>query len=171
MEKLTICKKCKGACCKTMGCHYSPNDFKEISFQYLKSKIDEGNISIDWWEGSPFDDNDRTISKAYYLRARHTNANVVDAAWGGTCKLLTPKGCSLTYKDRPKGGRLLIPCENRNCIPEYTKQQAAIDWYKYNDILTKLVNHYRNTEEDKSTDFFFDKLAEMLNSFVDSSIE
>ena len=49
MEKLEICKKCKGSCCKTMGCHYSPEDFKDLSFDGLKTEIDKGFISIDWW--------------------------------------------------------------------------------------------------------------------------
>lgn len=52
-EDLELCKKCGGGCCKRMGCHFSPDDFAEITYESLKSKIDEGNISIDWWEGDP----------------------------------------------------------------------------------------------------------------------
>ncbi len=27
-----ICSKCGGECCKRCGCHFSPDDFDEISF-------------------------------------------------------------------------------------------------------------------------------------------
>ena len=33
-----ICKSCGGICCKQCGCHFSPRDFKELSFDYLKSE-------------------------------------------------------------------------------------------------------------------------------------
>ena len=66
MENLEICSKCKGFCCKRMGCHFSPDDFKDLTFDGLKKEIDKGYISIDWWEGNPFKD-DREIDKAYYL--------------------------------------------------------------------------------------------------------
>lgn len=165
MKKLEICKKCKGSCCKTMGCHYSPEDFKDLSFEGLKAEIDRGFISIDWWEGNPFYD-DRNIRQAYYLRSRHINSNIVDASWGGVCSLLTKKGCSLCYKDRPKGGRLLIPKEDKNCIPKYTKEQAAMDWYKYNDILVQLVDYYNCKEEKELLDDLDSKLEQQLNSVV-----
>lgn len=177
MEKLEICKKCKGSCCKAMGCHYSPEDFKDLSFDGLKTEIDKGFISIDWWEGNPFED-DRNIRQAYYLRTKNVNSSVVDASWGGVCGLLTKKGCSLSYKDRPKGGKLLIPSEDGNCISKYTKQQAAMDWYKYNDVLVQLVKYYKPKEDtykfesnldlkkrlDDMVDNFLEKMLAMINS-------
>ena len=156
MENLELCKACKGSCCKTMGCHYSPEDFKDLSFEGLKREIEKGHISIDYWEGNPFEDS-REIRQAYYLRVRNVNSNVVDASWGGTCSLLTDSGCPLTYDSRPKGARLLIPGEGRNCIPKYTKQQCAIDWYTYNDVLIELKHHFSSNTEDSDSiieDFF-----------------
>lgn len=173
MEKLKICKKCKGVCCKTVGCHYSPEDFKDLSFEGLKSEIDKGFISIDWWEGNPFDD-DRTIMKAYYLRSRNVDSTVIDASWGGVCSLLTEKGCSLSYKDRPKGGRLLIPKGNKVCIPKYTKQQSAMDWYKYNDILAQLVEYYNSKEKELQGNWDFDlerQLGSIVGNFFDKMLE
>lgn len=140
MENKEICSKCKGKCCKTMGCHYSPKDFEEISFEYLMSQIDKGYISIDWWEGNPFEDN-RNIHRAFFLRVRNVESPIVDPSWGGRCSLLTETGCSLTYNERPTGGRLLIPGE-KNCVPKYTKEDCVKEWYKYNDILIKLYENY-----------------------------
>lgn len=165
MENKTICSKCKGQCCKQMGCHFSPEDFKEISFEALKAEIDKGHISIDWWEGNPFEeinysfiasideydfgiseideDDEDTIERAYFLRAKNVGANIIDASWGGTCSLLTEKGCSLSYNDRPKGGRELIPVEgNKECITNYSKQDCAKEWHTYDDILTQLYDYY-----------------------------
>ena len=163
MENLEICSKCKGKCCKGMGCHYSPDDFKEISYEILKKKIEEGNISIDWWEGNPFND-DRNISRAFFLRVRNENSPIVDPSWGGRCKLLTDKGCSLPYKDRPKGGRDLIPNESFQCDTTYNKDDCARDWYIYNDILEKLENHFRHqeTSDDENIGSFLQKLLNRL---------
>ena len=138
MENKEICSKCKGKCCKTMGCHYSPKDFEEISFEYLMSQIDKGYISIDWWEGNPFEDN-RNIHRAFFLRVRNVESPIVDPSWGGRCSLLTETGCSLTYNERPTGGRLLIPGE-KNCVTKYTKEDCVKEWYKYNDILINCLS-------------------------------
>lgn len=147
MENKELCSKCKGLCCKSCGCHYSPNDFKNITFESLKTEIEKGHISIDWWNGSPFDDKEhKNIDKVYYLRIRNVDSNIVDPSFGDRCSLLTETGCSLTYNERPMGGKMLIPNEN-GCEQEYDKQQSAIDWYEYNDILKELVELYRDPNE------------------------
>ena len=46
-----VCKKCRGVCCKQCGCHFSPDDFKEISYEYLKKELEKGYISIDYIYG------------------------------------------------------------------------------------------------------------------------
>lgn len=144
-ENTEICKNCAGKCCKSMGCHMSPEDIKgEITYDNLKGLIDAGNISIDWWYGNPLDDNDDCRDKAFYLRMRNKKAPIVDESWGGECILLTENGCSLEYNDRPKGARLLIPKENNCCEDNYPKKQSAIDWIPYRDILSKLVDYYNN---------------------------
>jgi len=48
LENLDICRECGGKCCKNMGCQFSPDDFKKISFNALKKEIEKGHISIDW---------------------------------------------------------------------------------------------------------------------------
>lgn len=136
-----ICNKCKGQCCKNAGCHIAPSDLKEVTYDYIRDMIMTGTISLDYWEGNPFEDN-RDISRAYYLRMRHKGAEVCDASWGGECIILTDAGCPLSFKDRPKGARLLIPQEEGECISEYTKQDCVKEWFKYDDILDKLWNEY-----------------------------
>jgi len=137
-----ICKQCGGSCCKFMGCHFSPEDFQELSFESLKNEINKGHISIDWWEGDPRPDGD--LHEVYYLRMRNRQCDIVDASWGGRpCVMLSKDGCSLPFEKRPKGGRLLIPKENFNCNEtDYSKKQCALDWIKYQDILRKLYRLY-----------------------------
>ena len=106
------CTKCKGGCCKSMGCHFSPTDFSEITFEALKNEIEKGFISIDWWEED---------EPQYYLRMRHKNAPIVDPSWGGICMLLTDKGCPLPFEKRPLGARALKPREDKSemCYSSY----------------------------------------------------
>lgn len=128
------CSKCKGLCCKHMGCHYSPTDFEDLSFEGLKKEIEKGKISIDWWE--TFD------GPEYYLRARHKNARVIDPSWGGVCINLTETGCSLSFEERPLGGKAVRPDPNGYCKSYYTKEQCKNDWKKYKEVLKQLVEYF-----------------------------
>lgn len=131
-----ICKStCKGKCCRSMGCHFSPDDFKEISFDYLKREIDKGNISIDWWVSD---------EPQYFLRMRNINSKIIDPSWGGQCILWTEKGCSLKFEERPKGARMLKPnlLNSDNCKQFYSKESCKDDWLEYSDILNRLVEIY-----------------------------
>lgn len=129
------CTKCKGRCCKNMGCHFAPSDFEEMSYEYLKKKIEEtGYISIDWWEND---------EPQYYLRMRHKGAPIVDPSWGGECMLLTETGCSLSFEARPLGATSLEPKCDGKCVVHYSKYECKEDWLKYDDILKQLVEYFK----------------------------
>lgn len=137
-EPNETCKLCQGGCCRNMGCHFSPDDFEEISFESLKTEIDKGYISIDWWE-------DWDKGNQYYLRIRNVDSPIIDPSWGGRCILLTDSGCSLPFEKRPLGARALKPRERYDgsfCHSYYTKEQCKNDWLKYDDILQRLVDYY-----------------------------
>lgn len=135
-EATEECAKCEGGCCKAMGCHFSPSDFPEITFEALKSEIEKGFISIDWWEGD---------EPQYYLRMRHENAPIVDGSWGGRCVLLTDKGCPLPFEKRPLGARALKPRGSIYgvCRSSYSKEKCKNEWQAYDNILKELVKHFR----------------------------
>lgn len=134
----SACAKCKGCCCKHMGCHFAPSDFEQITFESLKNEIEKGYISIDWWEA---------WEPQYYLRTRHKEAPIVDPSWGGVCVLLTKEGCSLPFDKRPLGARALEPrVGNGGCVGHYTKEMCKNDWLAYHDILIKLVEYFLGKE-------------------------
>ena len=149
-----ICKQCGGECCKNCGCHFSPDDFKEISFEFLKKEIEKGYISIDYVDGE-------LIYKSfgiYILRIRNQGAPIVDLGYNRTpCILLTEKGCKLKYKNRPSGGKLLIPSNQfrksifqpnaiRNCQPKYTIEDCCYEWKPHQEILIELIEYFRDKE-------------------------
>nr|DAU24511.1 MAG TPA: Protein of unknown function (DUF3109) [Caudoviricetes sp.] len=151
-----VCAQCKGDCCKTMGCHYSPTDLDDLSFEGLKSEIEKGKISIDWWSGDEHE---------YYLRARHVGAPIVDPSWGGRCINLTETGCSLPWEKRPLGGRALKPKENsgnRKCRTFYSKEQSKNDWKPYSNVLKQLVEYFWEDSKDET-------LSEWLSNFLKSN--
>lgn len=156
-----ICTNCGGMCCKHMGCHIAPSDLKEVTYDYIKDMIMTGTVSLDYWEGNPFED-DRDIERAYFLRMRNKGAAICDASWGGECIILTDHGCPLSFKDRPKGARLLVPQEKGECILEYDKQVCAKDWYQYNDILDKIWNEYKGLQ---------DTTQDALDNVVDKTMQ
>ena len=140
-----ICKGCGGDCCKSMGCHIAPDDLMSLNVGDIISFIDEsGCISVDWWEGNPVT-NERDGKKYCFLRIKNKNENVIAPSWGGECSILTDTGCSLSFEYRPKGARELIP-DLDNCHQNYTKQQCAIDWMQYSDVMEQVYNHYIEIE-------------------------
>ncbi len=134
----SMCVLCKGACCRNMGCHIAPTDFKSLEFEFLRDKITEGYISIDWWEGE---------INTYYLRIRNKDCSIVDPSWGGKqCILLTENGCSLEFKNRPLGARALKPKRSKIglCQSFYTKEDCKNDWIPYQDVLLELLDYFRD---------------------------
>ena len=169
------CKDCGGICCKSLGCHFSPSDFNEITFEHLKEQIEKGYISIDRWEGDPreYIDDGYEYHHVWFLRMRNVRdrtkgnmflsallgsgvisngdpeeyADIVDCSWGAGCALLTETGCPIEHDKRPMGARLLIAKgANEHCIEGYSKQQCSIDWIPYQDIMEQLVDHFINKE-------------------------
>ncbi|MBR3153109.1 MAG: hypothetical protein IKF52_05900 [Clostridia bacterium] len=137
-----ICSNCGGKCCKKCGCHFSPYDFKEISFEYLKEEIKKGYISIDNIDGDDF----FIRGFIYILRARNKNSPIVDTdRYLATfpCILWDEKnGCKLNYEKRPSGGKLLIPVKNGNCYSRYDIEDCAREWLPYQKILKELVEFF-----------------------------
>jgi hypothetical protein len=140
-ENKSLCSLCNGKCCQQMGCHLSPEDLSEISVESITELLKTGNYSIDWWEGDIFNkDRDRS----YYIRTRNVNSSVLDPSWGGKpCVLfVSRKGCSLSWENRPKGGKGVIPQDNFECKTVYSKPDSVRDWYQYQNILDEVVEWY-----------------------------
>ena len=145
-----VCKKCRGVCCKQCGCHFSPDDFKEISDEYLKKELEKGYISIDYIDGGYL----HRLSGIYILRIRNKNSPVVDIeSTGGQCILLDEdKGCPFSYNERPSGAKLLIPEQEHKrfifrvkmCEQKYSIKDCCYEWEPHQQVLKKLIKHFKH---------------------------
>ncbi len=144
------CKKCEGFCCKTCGCHFSPDDFQEISYKYLKKEIKKGYISIVYISSDQIEQNTGT----YILRIRNYGSPIVvlKDSWLGGCVLLTENGCPFPYEKRPSGARLLVPQKDYNpedflepeCELNYTLEQCCYEWMPHKKTLYRLAKYFKN---------------------------
>ena len=147
----SICAECGGLCCQKCGCHFSPDDFSEITFDFLKSEIRKGYISIDFV--------DREIIYEdigiFILRTRNKDAPIVDTTYNRSpCILLTETGCKLDYAHRPTGGKLLIPKESfptlwgeaRNCHCKYDIEECCYEWKPHQKILYQLAQYFKGKD-------------------------
>ncbi len=144
-----LCKKCGGKCCKYCGCHYSPSDFTEITYENLKKEIKKGHISIEWIN---LDSWNREKGGVYILRIRNKGKAIVDTDFErNSCVLLTEHGCKLDYASRPLGGKLLIPYLRKDayssketllCYFEYDIDACINEWKEYQNILERLVKYF-----------------------------
>ena len=149
----SLCSQCGGYCCKQCGCHFSPDDFEMISFDYLKGEIEKGYISIDYVDGEILYE----PLGVYILRARNRNSPIVDTSFRGRvpCALLTDTGCKLDYDHRPTGGKLLIPSNDtyslygslrRRCHSEYDIDICCREWRSHQSVLYKLIDYFKGKD-------------------------
>jgi len=142
-----ICANCAGKyCCQVTGCHFSPDDFIDLSFEGLKSELDLGYISIDIIFREQFYMNRDVL----VLRTRNKDSNIYDATdfrCNKPCDLLTSTGCPLPYAERPSGGRLVIPSPDYNCSGTYGGRENCIEWNYFQEVLWQLARHYKESEK------------------------
>lgn len=148
-----ICAECGGQCCKRCGCQFSPDDFEEISFDFLKKEIEKGYISIEKMPGKTLEQTE----PIYILRTRNQGAGVVDTCYEETpCVLLTENGCKLDYEHRPTGAKLLVPSKkkelftrDRKCYSSYSTADCCFEWKPYQDILSQLAKYFKEPKNIK----------------------
>lgn len=144
----SVCAECGGVCCKACGCHFSPDDFKDVSFDGLKKEIEKGYISIDYVDGEIV----WSSIGIYILRARNQDSPIVDTGFRNRkpCILLTENGCKLDYEKRPTGGKLLIPntissfCHETTCKSKYKIVDCCYEWKPHQKVLYQLVKYFEN---------------------------
>lgn len=146
----SLCTKCGGTCCKNCGCHFSPDDFEEISFEFLKKELEKGYIAIDYVDGEMI----YSDRGAYFLRIRNQEEPIaqLEDRRRRPCILLTEKGCKLDYQNRPTGGKLLIPKESTNqkglmvCESKYRIKDCCYEWMPHQKVLKQLIQYFKNKD-------------------------
>lgn len=154
-ENVEICKKCGGKCCLHAPCHWSPDDIGEITYKNLKkilrkkkyisilrlrSRICEASLEEFSVDGPYF----------YVLRTRTMDTGIAAAAGfieeDDYCMLLGKNGCAISYDERPKGARDLIPNDNGRCEQLYGMDECLKDWKEHQDVLKKLYKYFERIE-------------------------
>ena len=140
-ENKDICAKCGGYCCKKSGCDYAPEDFSDLSLNYLMPKLSEGYISIvSALDLKSFPNGQIVNIPILYLRARNRNRPIIDLlSMKTTCLSLKEDGCSFSYEDRPFGGRSLTPVVNRMCYSKVNPEEIILRWQNHQQVLARAV--------------------------------
>lgn len=141
------CKECGGDCCKSAGCELAPSDFSDLSFEGLRRVMKKGYITM------------QLASQLYtglncpvlILHIRNRDEPIINfGGWHEEGCILHDnlRGCPFSDKDRPKGGRDLIP-ENRKygtCARGYSIRMCAEDWLPYQGLLEALGEEFAGKE-------------------------
>ena len=147
-----ICSECGGECCKRCGCEFSPNDFQEISYEFLKKEIEKGFITIEFIDGG---DLYELLDGVLILRMRNKNSPIVDSVKKKTpCILFTENGCKLDYEHRPTGGKLLRPTtkkdgaifRRRSCSSTYSIESCCYEWWPHQRVLYELAEYFKDKD-------------------------
>ena len=140
------CNRCKGACCRSYPCHFSPDEFLKINDkEYMKKILDTGLFIID-----EIDSLEGYFEKELllYIRVRGIRDYIRDTKdyiTKNTCILYDNK-CLLNHSDRPAGGLLLLPGDLGFglgiCRQYYNDIDLKKDWLPYQDTLKELKEEY-----------------------------
>ena len=132
-ENEKVCAACNGRCCRKLPGAIFPQDLgksKEEIRVKLNAMLETREYSVDWWEGD---------DPIYYIRPKTVlDVGLYNGSWGGECTFFTDGvGCSLTFKERPRECRYLIPYKD-GCKIDSKKngrEGAAKAWAKYQDVI------------------------------------
>lgn len=133
------------SCCQQAPCELSPSDLNEVNEENIIALLNTGAVVIDWWEGDlnflGYDE----YPKVYYLRMRAVpDISSISPGWWGQCYAFTSGGCLLDFHHRPYYGRRMEYCgkPDKEHIEYSSKQEAAIEWRPYHDLLKKVIEDY-----------------------------
>ena len=142
-----ICLSCQGHCCKTMGCSLEPADMlralngRAATRDNVEHLLQNGQFAIDSFQ---IDEH-----AFYFLRMKHKCFTFIGVDAMGECISLTDEGCSLTFENRPKGGRMLEGREGGGCIQHYTQEMMISDWKPYQEMLGAIwISWYEQFDKD-----------------------
>lgn len=140
------CTECKGSCCRTTACAFSPADFEKISFNYLKERIEKSGYICIKYIPEEFSGQGTGV---FYLAVRNRGADIVDIPERnrGGCSLITDTGCPFSYEQRPTGGKLVLPIKSESqygkltfcCKQFYDAKELCYEWLPYKKILQRLA--------------------------------
>ena len=156
-ENVHICRECGGNCCKNVPCHYSPDDFEDLSYRAMKRLMKQKKyISVVRFSKRIVEVSfDYEVSNAYkhfyILRIRTSGTGIAARAGeiedGDLCMMLTDKGCKLPYEMRPKGARMLIPKWEKRCEQLYNMDDCVHDWVYHQQLLSRLYSYFERWEK------------------------
>lgn len=147
---MSICSECKGMCCVKVAGIYSPEDFKELTIDYLLEKINTGKYAIDFG----YYDTGKVYKKIKFIRPRHKFEEKIiqnDNIFGVCINWSYENGCSLSEKERPYQCLKLIPLiDGKKCDthPEDNadKKSMVLRWVLYQDLINEVINKLDETK-------------------------
>lgn len=173
-----ICANCKGRCCQSYPCAFSPNDFLNINdIDYMRNILDLGLICIALTEN-------KFREEYWYLRPMGImdclKPSIVNTDYytKGYCILKDSKvGCMLSAEYRPREGLIYypIPDKKNESLPGhyldhmnwYTDEHKYKEWKEYQKILQTLAREYINKETvNDNDDEDFDQMVIKLTKRI-----
>ena len=144
-----LCRECGGKCCNRCGCHFSPDDFEDLSFEGLLTEIKKGYITLELVDGDAF----LIHSIAWIVRMRNVDGPVIEGRVFGRkqapCVMLGENGCRMNYENRPAGGRVLLPRAFSGrllCQSKYGIERGMREWLYHQKVLHQLVDYIKDTD-------------------------
>ena len=130
-----MCKACGGMCCKSCGCSFFPSQLE----MNKKAIVEKEGITIAAIQAlSVFQKLEKPV---LFIRASNIGEGLLASRPLGPCKFLTDKGCSLSFKERPLGGALVVPFKGLGgCYNLYSDKEFIEMWQPYQQLLQEIVD-------------------------------
>ena len=130
------CSVCGGKCCKHFAGIVHPDDVPD-GVNGIRALLKNPLYTVDWYEQFECEGMDEPC-RGFFVRPCHRGCEGLfyDPSWGGVCVFHSSNGCSLSFKDRPRGCRLLEPLEHDLCVCHgMEKYEGALAWLGYHWLI------------------------------------
>ena len=173
-ENYHLCHKCKGKCCKYSPCLVDKEDINTSSPMDIATSVVLKDFAI------------RTLTNAsgYHVMDYFdfpylyvSSGALYEPCFSmlgipNVCKNLTDKGCKFNSKERPKGGRLLIPQKDFKCTYEDTSKIFSIvtSWMNLQDDLKEAVELITGSKIDFLVDSQYKSIKQNYDDYLGDQI-
>ena len=148
-ESFETCASCGGDCCKTLPGIEWPERFLACQkpAEALANLLGSGRWVLAAHYGIPYDPatpppDEVRFRKFYYPRPATTDEEGKGphaSATTGSCCFLGEHGCQLSFFERPRLCRELVPDKGLNCYSPVGKRDAALAWFNHQDLIEQCL--------------------------------
>ncbi len=141
-ERRDLCAECGGQCCRSRPGMEAPERFLSAAdpILALASALASGewvlaeHVGVPWVDGvEPPEEERRRVIRYPRPATVHERGRGAPRDELGPCVFLSEGGCRLSFEERPRACRALVPTSGFECEGDWGRREAALAWLPHQE--------------------------------------